>query len=147
MGNDQPNRIRLAIHLRHRWYCRCCSGCMVIWKEQGGQQMPKLRLMLSQLTRPLSNHKPPVISKPQSLRLPKMQTKRISLFLITLLVTACGNQSTTPTIKYINVDSACTALTNHHHGADPDVMDARTVKAINAHNDKWDSLCENEGEI
>ncbi len=112
-----------------------------------GQQMPKLRLMLSQLTRPLSNHKPPVISKPQSLRLPKMQTKRISLFLITLLVTACGNQSTTPTIKYINVDSACTAAPIITHGADPDVMDAVTVKAINAHNDKWDSLCENEGEI
>lgn len=74
-----------------------------------------------------------------------MQIKIISLFLMTLLVTACGNQSTTPTIKYINVDSSCTAFGPIiTHGKDPDVMDARTVKEINAHNDKWDSLCEKE---
>lgn len=63
---------------------------------------------------------------------------------MTLLVTACASQNTTPQIKYVYVDNACTALKPIiTHGADPDVMDQRTVKAINAHNDTWDALCAN----
>lgn len=61
---------------------------------------------------------------------------------MTLLVTACGSRNTTPTIKYVYVDSSCTAFGPIiTHGKDPDLMDARTVKEINAHNDKWDALC------
>lgn len=63
---------------------------------------------------------------------------------MTLLVTACASQNTTPQIKYVYVDNACTAFKPIiTHGADPDVMDQRTVKAINAHNDTWDELCAN----
>lgn len=59
---------------------------------------------------------------------------------MTLAVSACAPQSTTQTIKY--VDNSCTAFKPIiTHGKDPDVMDARTVKAINAHNDTWDKLC------
>lgn len=71
-----------------------------------------------------------------------MSNKTINLFLMTLLVTACANQNTTQPIKYVYVDNACTAFRPIiTHGKDPDVMDARTVKAINTHNDTWDNLC------
>lgn len=61
---------------------------------------------------------------------------------MTLLVTACGNRNTTPTIKYVYLDNSCTAFGPIiTHGQDPDLMDARTVKAINTHNEKWDALC------
>lgn len=59
-----------------------------------------------------------------------------------LLASACGNQPTTPKTEYVYVDTACTSFKPiATHGNDPDVMDARTVKAINIHNDMWDSLC------
>ncbi|ECI2457661.1 hypothetical protein AH259_11445 [Salmonella enterica subsp. enterica] len=61
---------------------------------------------------------------------------------MTLLVTACASQNTTPQIKYVYVDSACTAFKPIiTHVKDPDVMDIRTVRAINTHNDTWDKLC------
>lgn len=59
-----------------------------------------------------------------------------------LLASACVDRNTTPQIKYVYVDSACTAFQPIiTHGKDPDVMDGRTVKAINTHNDTWDRLC------
>lgn len=62
-----------------------------------------------------------------------------------LLATACADQNTTPKIKYVYVDNACAAFNPIiTHGSDPDVMDARTVKAINVHNDTWEKLCEKE---
>lgn len=59
-----------------------------------------------------------------------------------LPVVGCSNQNTIPPIKYVTVDSSCTAFSPIiTHGKDPQVMDIRTVKAINTHNDKWDALC------
>lgn len=61
---------------------------------------------------------------------------------MTLLVTACGSRNTTPTIKYVYIDNSCTVFGPIiTHGKDPDLMDSRTVKAVNTHNDKWDALC------
>ena len=77
----------------------------------------------------------------------KMLSRITSLFLIALLASACSSQSTTPTINYVTVDSACTAFSPIiTHGKDPQVMDVRTVRQINAHNDKWDALCGEKNE-
>lgn len=61
---------------------------------------------------------------------------------MTLLVSACAGRNTTPATEYVYIDSSCTAFKPIiTHGKDPDVMDARTVKAINTHNDTYDALC------
>ncbi|STV73920.1 Uncharacterised protein [Klebsiella pneumoniae subsp. rhinoscleromatis] len=39
-----------------------------------------------------------------------MLSRITNLFLIALLAIACSSQNTTPTIKYVTVDSSCTAF-------------------------------------
>lgn len=61
-----------------------------------------------------------------------------------MLVTSCaGRHSTVTTDAPVRtVDSLCTLDSPiRTHGKDADVMDIRTVRAINDHNDLWVSLC------
>ncbi|KAF0857730.1 MAG: hypothetical protein E6X23_03485 [Mixta calida] len=45
-------------------------------------------------------------------------------------------------IDRASVDSSCTLFQPiYTHGNDAQVMDARTVRAINTHNELWDRLC------
>ncbi|MEN3753740.1 hypothetical protein ABC733_17205 [Mangrovibacter sp. SLW1] len=78
----------------------------------------------------------------KSARWQAMLKQKMLLSAMILLATGCANQNTTPTIKYITVDSSCTAFQPiRTHGKDADVMDIRTVRAINTHNDTWDRIC------
>lgn len=71
-----------------------------------------------------------------------MFSKVTMLIPIVLLATACAQEATTPKTEYVYTDSSCTAFQPIiTHGNDPDVMDARTVRAINAHNETWGRLC------
>jgi hypothetical protein len=71
-------------------------------------------------------------------------SRAIPALLTTLLATGCGTASSTARTEAPNkiVDSLCTVdrpiIT---HGSDADVMDIRTVRAINEHNDLWVSIC------
>nr|DAI70280.1 MAG TPA: hypothetical protein [Bacteriophage sp.] len=61
-----------------------------------------------------------------------------------LLATSCANHSSTPTTEAPTktVDSLCTQdAPIRTHGKDADLMDIRTVRAINNHNDLWVKLC------
>lgn len=61
---------------------------------------------------------------------------------MTLLVVSCANRNTTPQTEYIVTDSSCTLFSPiYTHGKDSEVMDIRTVRAINTHNELWDKLC------
>lgn len=61
---------------------------------------------------------------------------------MTLLATGCVTRNTTPTTEYITVDSSCTLFNPiYTHGKDADLMDIRTVRAINTHNELWDRIC------
>ncbi|ORM61391.1 hypothetical protein HA40_05725 [Mixta calida] len=69
--------------------------------------------------------------------------KRLTLILMTLLLaTSCASRNTTSMIDRASVDSSCTLFQPiYTHGNDAQVMDARTVRAINTHNELWDRLC------
>ncbi|GAA0494812.1 hypothetical protein GCM10009413_32800 [Tatumella punctata] len=70
--------------------------------------------------------------------------KAMLLLVMPLLVTSCGNHNSTPTINapVKTIDSLCTQdSVIRTHGKDADVMDIRTVRAINDHNDLWVKLC------
>lgn len=63
---------------------------------------------------------------------------------MTLLATSCVDHPSTATTDapVRIVDSMCTSdSVIRTHGKDADVMDIRTVRAINDHNDLWVSLC------
>ena len=61
---------------------------------------------------------------------------------MTMLAAGCSSLNTTPQIKYITIDSSCSAFSPIiTHGNDYKVMDIRTVRQINAHNDLYDKLC------
>nr|DAV72807.1 MAG TPA: hypothetical protein [Caudoviricetes sp.] len=52
------------------------------------------------------------------------------------------NRNITPQTEYITVDSSCTLFSPiYTHGKDSEVMDIRTVRAINTHNELWDRIC------
>ncbi len=62
-----------------------------------------------------------------------------------LLATSCASRNTTAMIDRASVDSSCTLFQPiYTHGNDAQVMDARTVRAINTHHELWDRLCSNE---
>lgn len=59
-----------------------------------------------------------------------------------MLVASCNSQSTTDSKPTVVVDTACTSFSPiYTYGNDSEVMDIRTVREINAHNDIWDKLC------
>lgn len=65
-------------------------------------------------------------------------------FALIVLVCGCTSKETTPTTDAPTktVDSLCTLDSPiRTHGKDADVMDIRTVRAINDHNDLWVKLC------
>ncbi len=58
------------------------------------------------------------------------------------LVTSCGSPDTTNPEPVAITDSACVLFSPiYTHASDVQVMDIRTVRAINTHNDMWDQLC------
>ena len=61
---------------------------------------------------------------------------------MTLLGSACAAQNTIPRTEYIVTDSSCTLFSPiYTHGKDADLMDIRTVREINTHNELWDKIC------
>lgn len=73
--------------------------------------------------------------------------KRLTLSLMMLtLVVSCSSHDSTPTgAGELITDSSCTLFSPlYTHGQDAQLMDIRTVRQINAHNDLWLSLCGGE---
>lgn len=71
-----------------------------------------------------------------------MYKTRITGLMMLLLVTSCSSQTTTNPEPVALTDSSCSLFSPIiTHGDDARVLDIRTIRAINAHNDLWDSLC------
>ncbi len=59
-----------------------------------------------------------------------------------LLATSCSSRNTTNPEPVAITDSACVLFSPlYTYGDDAQKMDVRTVRAINTHNDMWNSLC------
>jgi hypothetical protein len=67
----------------------------------------------------------------------------ITCLLMTLLVTSCATQhGTTHNSPQLIQDSSCTLFSPiRTYGKDWQVIDIRTVKEINVHNDTWNKVC------
>lgn len=67
--------------------------------------------------------------------------------LMTLLVTSCATPPITSNSPQITTDSSCTFFSPiRTYGKDWQVMDIRTIKEVNVHNDTWNKLCEEKKE-
>ncbi len=73
--------------------------------------------------------------------------KQTMLLLLTVTLAAgCSSRHTTPTINNeVISDASCTLFSPiYTHNQDAQLMDIRTVRQINTHNDLWVSLCVNK---
>lgn len=67
----------------------------------------------------------------------------LSLMMLTLVVSCSSHDSTSTGGSELMTDSSCTLFSPlYTHGQDAQLMDIRTVRQINIHNDLWSSLCE-----